>query len=75
MKVSELIEMLEALDADSDAIVILAKDGEGNGFSPICEADAAHYIPFNKYSGECIHTDDVDDHPDAVSCVCLWPVN
>ncbi len=73
MKVSEMIEMLEALD--SDALVVLSKDSEGNGFSPVTDVDPSHYIPFNKWSGDVIDTDDVDDHPDAVACVCLWPTN
>ena len=76
MKVSELIEMLESLDAD--ALVVLSKDSEGNGFSPVTDVDPCHYTPFNTWSGECIDTDDMDDaddHPDAEPCVCLWPTN
>ncbi len=73
MKVSELIEMLEAFD--SDALVVQSKDSEGNGFSPVTEVEDGHYTPFNKWSGEVHHPDDAPDYPDAEACVCLWPTN
>ena len=71
MKVRELIEMLEKLD--DDVMVVMSRDSEGNGFSPIADVDASHYTAFNTHSGECLHPDDVADYPDAEPCVCLWP--
>jgi hypothetical protein len=50
MKVKELLEALAT--ADPDAEVILQKDAEGNGYSPLSCADLeAVYIPESTYSG------------------------
>ena len=67
-----LIAALQALPPA--ARVILAKDAEGNGFSPLNLAEGPDvslgtYIPDSTWSGE-FQTGDVA--PDAV---CLWPVN
>jgi hypothetical protein len=69
-----------------DTPVILAKDAEGNGFSPLIEAEHAMYLADTTYSGEHYLTDearaaeeDPDDYSaapvDAVHAVFLWPVN
>lgn len=69
-----------------DVIVVLAKDGEGNGFSPLCEAIPAMYLAESTWSGEHYPTeeqrlaeDDPDDYDpapdDAVPAVFLWPTN
>jgi hypothetical protein len=50
MKVKELIRLLEREDAESE--VILQKDAEGNGYSPLLEVDGnAVYIPETSWSG------------------------
>ena len=51
MKVKELIAALVA--ADPDAEVILQKDAEGNGYSPlhVCD-DNAVYVPDSTWSGD-----------------------
>lgn len=50
MKVRELIEVLK--NADQDAEVILQKDAEGNGYSPVAGVDCdAVYIPDSTWSG------------------------
>lgn len=72
MTVRELIEKLKGLDAD--AMVIMSRDSEGNGFSPISKyVEASHYTAFNDCSGECHHPDDAPDYPEAKPCICLWP--
>ena len=81
MKVRELIGALE--DMDPDAIVILQKDSEGNGFSPLNGVDDSF-----EYVGEGLGTGDVYpdapndyyseadlyDGDDAEPCVLLYPM-
>ncbi len=50
MKVKELIKLLESVDPDR--LVILQKDGEGNGFSPLCDVYTGAYTLETSYSGE-----------------------
>lgn len=86
MTLAELRAQLEALDLPGDTIVVLAKDGEGNGFSPAVEAEHAMYWADTTWSGERYLTEeqrlaetDPDDHyeapDDAVPAVFLWPTN
>lgn len=56
MKNRELVEML--LKGDPEAEVILQKDSEGNGYSPLAGVDlVAVYVPENSYSGEVYSID------------------
>jgi hypothetical protein len=72
--VDELRESIA--DLPGDLIVVMSKDAEGNGFSPLAEVEpATRYAADSEYSGECPHPDDWDDHPEAVEAVCLWPTN
>ena len=84
MKVSELIEELKKFD--QDAIVILQKDAEGNGYSPLDDVDQAGYTPESTWSGEVqpkVLTPELekagwteeDINPDGEDCVVLAPVN
>ena len=51
MKVKELKRLIGDLPGDME--VILQKDEEGNGYSPLCHADSgAVYIPTESWSGE-----------------------
>lgn len=51
MKVKELL--LALADADMEAEIILQKDAEGNGYSPLIGVDLeATYIPTNTWSGD-----------------------
>lgn len=50
MKVKELIELLSELNPKLE--VIMAKDGEGNGYSPVDAHDVGQYIPESTWSGE-----------------------
>jgi hypothetical protein len=51
MKVSELIEALQEMDPDME--VIMQKDGEGNGYSPLSGADPdGIYVAESTWSGE-----------------------
>lgn len=70
MRVRELIEQLVL--HDPERLVILAKDAEGNSFSPLFESHAAHYL-------EMTTTGDIQDEDEhnasSVPCVVLWPTN
>lgn len=55
MKVKDLIEALSSLDQDAE--VILAKDPEGNGYSPLSRVDSeAVYVPITTWHGEVYST-------------------
>ena len=85
MKVRELLEALK--DADLDAEVILQKDAEGNGYSPLEGADTESvYVPDTTWSGDvysldwsasdaCMTTEEWDDVCKRPKCVVLYPVN
>lgn len=77
-------------DLPDDALVVIAKDPEGNGYSPLAsigyddEGDGVLYEAYNTYSGEITyHEDRVDgefgpDDPDAdhvARCIVLSPIN
>lgn len=82
MKVSELIKILSG--CDPEAKVILAKDGEGNCFSPLAYYDDQYrYEADTTWSGELVEDPWISesDNADAgrwnaaLPCVVLWPVN
>lgn len=50
MTVKELIEELSKLEPDRQ--VILQKDAEGNGYSPLCDIDNAAYVADSTWGGE-----------------------
>lgn len=55
MKVKELIKFL--LECDPSAEVILQKDGEGNGYSPLADADhQVIYVPETTWYGSVYST-------------------
>lgn len=67
VRVGDLRRILAAFD-DTD-LVILSKDGEGNAFSPLSEAEVNHYEAESSWSGEL-----TGDGP-GERCVVLWPIN
>ena len=86
MTIDELRQQLAELDLPGDTPVILSKDAEGNGFSPLVEAETAMYAADSTWSGERYMTDqqrqetgtpdDYDAAPDdAVPALFLWPTN
>jgi len=50
MTVKELIELLEK--EDPDRIVVMAKDSEGNSYSPLSDLGTGIYKARTKWSGE-----------------------
>ena len=85
MTLNDLRKQLDALNMPGDTPVILAKDAEGNGFSPAVEAEVAMYAAETTWSGERYMTeegqaagvpDEYSEAPDdAVRAVFLWPTN
>lgn len=84
MTLAELRAQLDALNLPDDTIVILARDVEGNGYSPVASADDALYDAESPYSGQFYATaemraaepDEWDEAPDsATRAVFLWPTN
>lgn len=89
MTVKELKEILK--DCNDNDLVVLQKDAEGNGYSPLDGADDnSVYIPDSTWSGEVRYKkltaqmrkagytkeDTAKVGEDgAVACVVLWPVN
>lgn len=87
MKVKELIEKLQQCNPDD--LVILAKDIEGNGYSPAGTISEDMYTPESTWSGEVslreltsedeeqgFTSEDVGSPEDgAVNCITIYPVN
>lgn len=85
MTVADLI--LELKECNPIDIVVIAKDGEGNSFSPLSETDnTMAYYPENTYSGEVGlrqltkkhiidggYTEDDIAPEGSEDCVILWP--
>lgn len=89
MTVNELIATLVQLQAEGHGanIVVIAKDGEGNNYSPLADVDESHvYMADSTWSGdigyaaltdelrEMGYTDD-DVMADGKPALILWPVN
>lgn len=55
MKVKDLKAVLDQLDPETD--VILQRDSEGNGYSPLAAWGMATYVPDTGYSGEAFDDD------------------
>jgi len=84
VKVSELIEVLKTLPQDAELVV--QKDSEGNGYSPLSGAEAGYYHRDTDWSGDFMSSEEdyLDyfdyDGEDALmpyeeNAVVLYPVN
>lgn len=85
MKIKDLIEQLKDLDPEME--IVLQKDAEGNGYSPLAGADEnCVYIAETTWYGEVYDTtwtsDDADMDEEEWAeilarprCVVLFPVN
>jgi hypothetical protein len=81
---AELRRQLDALNLPDDTPVILARDVEGNGYSPVATVDDALYEAESPYSGQmyaspemrAAEPDEWDEAPDsATRAIFLWPTN
>jgi hypothetical protein len=72
MTIGELKTRLAELQNESalgdDTPLILSKDAEGNGFSPLAEMTVEFYAATSTWSGEL-------DDDEGVESIVLWPVN
>lgn len=84
MTVDELRKRLT--DLPGDLPVVLSKDGEGNGFSPLADAEQAMYDAESTWAGERYDLEEVrlaQPHPEhydpapegSVRALFLWPTN
>jgi hypothetical protein len=85
MNVKELIELLQK--ENPEELVILQKDGEGNGYSPLCAVETCAYTADSTWSGEVGFRELTDElraggyseedvgGSDAVHAVVLCPIN
>ena len=79
MTIKELCALLASYPPDS--LVILSKDGEGNAFSPLADANPGRYDARGTWSGDFLEEELIGDSEysqpseDAVPAVCLWPTN
>lgn len=80
MTVGELKELLS--DLPEDHVVVLQRDAEGNGYSPMAGAEAAKYQPANNCRGEVPCQSDIEggeyeaeDVAKMLDCVVIWPLN
>jgi len=85
MKVKDLIKELQQMNPESE--LIMQKDSEGNGYSPLSGADGnAVYIADSTWSGEVYDTkwsaEDADMEEEEweeikskPGCVVLYPIN
>lgn len=73
MTVGQLKEELAGMD--DELIVVMSKDAEGNGYSPLSGVETAVYEAESNWSGEVHEEDDEDLYPDTRRCVVLGPVN
>lgn len=73
-------ELLAALEGVPDeTLIVLSKDGEGNGYSPLADAESAFYLADSTWSGD-VYDEDADEEEDrppagAVPCVVFSPIN
>lgn len=71
MTVTTLVALLKKLPGDLQ--VIVSKDAEGNGFSPVYEHSVGKYMAECDWSGNFYAHD--DDDAEGEPCVVLWPTN
>lgn len=83
MNVRELKDIIEHLPDGLE--VILARDAEGNSFSPLCDASIQRYMENTEWSGDLVMSEDglmyteedeydfANDVDNVFDVVCLWP--
>lgn len=84
MKAGALIKYLKQFDPDTE--IILQKDSEGNGYSPLAGADTGFYVPDSTWSGEfydpdytaddcCMDDEEFEEMQARPKSVVLYPIN
>jgi len=70
MKVKDLQKILSSLNPELD--IILQKDSEGNGFSPLRDYKLGSYYAYNAWSGEVVEEQLIGD---VIPVIVLIPAN
>ncbi len=73
MRVRDLIELLQ--QEDPERLVVLAKDPEGNGYSPMAALHDVRYFALSTWDGEIDHPDDDPPREGGVPALVFWPTN
>ena len=75
MTVAELI--MELKKRDPTMLVVMSRDSEGNGHSPLSDLGDGVYDDETKWSGDFWGDDDAKEEGKTglPAAVCLWPVN
>ena len=68
---------------EDERLVVLQKDSEGNGYSPVAGLEECVYVAENTYSGEVPHPQDIADgevtvdmdDPSTAPALVLFPIN
>ena len=79
-------ELATILLAGPNGEVVMQKDAEGNGYSPLSGADPAIYVPDSTYSGEvysldwsaddcCMDEEEWKEMRANSKCIVLYPIN
>lgn len=71
MTVKQLKACLE--NCPDDWLVVISRDSEGNGYSPLSGIGEGHYQPLETWCGEFLHHP--EDHPPEPNAIGLWPSN
>lgn len=53
--------------------VVLSRDSEGNGYSPLSGIGEGHYAPDTTWCGEFLSHP--EDNPPPFNAIALWPTN
>lgn len=86
MTKDELIRELQESSAPGDTVIVMSKDAEGNGYSPLADLSLGMYDAECTWAGEVYMTDEARENtgipdeysaaPDtAVLAIVLGPVN
>jgi hypothetical protein len=73
MRVGELKKLLA--DYSDDQMIVIAKDAEGNMFSPLAGISEGCYLPEAPYYGYMADPDDAEDHDGTINVLILDPMN
>ena len=71
MTVDELRQKLNDPKLNPNALVVLSRDGEGNGFQPV-EAFEGSEADYRYFDGDLL---DGEHSSDGLECVVLWPMS
>jgi len=74
MTVKELKKLLSTEDDMTE--IVMSRDEEGNGFSPLADVGKGIYVAESTWAGELYNEDD-EEAPlsEGKKVICLWPTN